>query len=185
MVSKVCITLIYLTSPLLMNMQFVPVFLLYQQYELNILVCISLCICVECLVRYRNGMVGSLGQIVFKLNNYFQAVFQKCIIKIFAHQKVAESPISLHPCITLLNICQADKQIIFNVTIPEVYYSLYTYSLPAAIVAGLLRNIGVAEWTYSFSFISTGIEFQPELFQVFSLIGSDSMVIGLPGKRSW
>lgn len=44
------------------------------------------------------------------------------------------APFSPHPCITLLNVCQSeeDKQIICSVTMPEVYYSLYTYSVPAA-----------------------------------------------------
>lgn len=35
----------------------------------------------------------------------------------------------------------------------------------------------VVDWTYGFSFISTGIEFQPELFKAFPLFVHDTVVM--------
>lgn len=68
---------------------------------------------------------------VFKLN-ITKLSSKNAYPKLFSLQKRTRAPISPYPYIILLRVFQSDKQIIFNITMSTVYYSLYAYSLPAA-----------------------------------------------------
>lgn len=84
-VLQVCITMIDLTSPLLMDMLGTNSFAIINNTELNILIC--LCALVESVVKYTNGVVGGpLGMPVFK-RSITKLSSKNAQSKLFPHQK--------------------------------------------------------------------------------------------------